>query len=885
VAGWKPALRLARRDALRNKGRSVLVLVMIALPVLAVSAAEVVYQTSDVAGTESLDRRLGSADARVVVSPGSGRVIQGFDPDRDPSGSLEEGDQPPVTLEGVRAVLGRDVPATERRDGGVRVDTERGVLNVEATELETDSPLVEGLFRLTDGRWPGASTEVVVNEALAEKGFAAGSELTVHDGRTLTVVGTAESTTSRGYPLAVGTLGTLGIPTTEGQATWLVGGGPVSWDDVDALNRIGATVLSRAVVEDPPPDSVLPPQLTQWQASADDAFIAIIVLIVVMALLEVVLLAGPAFAVGARRQSRTLALMAASGGTPKQSRRVILAGGLVLGVVASILGVVLGVGVGWALLPVVQHYSDTWLGPFDLTWWHVLLVAGFGMLSAFLAAVVPAFIASRQDVVAVLAGRRGDRQPSLRSPLLGLVLLGAGIAGAVAGARARIDLNGGDGSLLIAGSAVVSVLGMILVVPVVVSVLARLARRLPLVARYAVRDAARHRTRTVPAVAAVAATVAGVVALGIANASDAAESEATYTPQVAMGMGTLAVSDPDVDWARYQDAVHREAPTVGVTAVTSYDPFQGDTYTDIRVRRPEVKGYDMLLDSWGGSFGNLLVGPEMLVLATPAHEEDLEPARQMLEQGGVVVFTTRPVEGDRIRISGSVNPATGAGKPERLVPQELPAYFLQVRGSGPALAVAAAGSLDPMGLSVQTAGLLLDAGDLSSREEGDLREVVQGMSDNAYLYVERGYQNDNATNIVLAILFTLGGVLMLGGTLTATFLALSDARPDLATLSAVGATPRTRRGVAAAYALVVGFVGALLGAAVGFIPGIAITYPLTSTSWAAGGLDARGNALPSHFIDVPWTLVIGLVVVLPLLTALIVGLTARSRLPLVARLD
>ncbi len=47
-------------------------------------------------------------------------------------------------------------------------------------------------------------------------------------------------------------------------------------------------------------------------------------------------------------------------------------------------------------------------------------------------------------------------------------------------------------------------------------------------------------------------------------------------------------------------------------------------------------------------------------------------------------------------------------------------------------------------------------------------------------------------------------VLMLGGTLTATFLALSDARPDLATLSAVGASPRMRRGVAASYALVVG---------------------------------------------------------------------------------
>ena len=106
---------------------------------------------------------------------------------------------------------------------------------------------------------------------------------------------------------------------------------------------------------------------------------------------------------------------------------------------------------------------------------------------------------------------------------------------------------------------------MILLVPVVVATLARLGRRLPLVARYAVRDAARHRTRTVPAVAAVAATVAGVVALGIANASDAAESEGTYLPQLARGMGALTVFDDDIDWDRYTDVVRREAPSVGVT--------------------------------------------------------------------------------------------------------------------------------------------------------------------------------------------------------------------------------------------------------------------------------------------------------------------------------
>jgi putative ABC transport system permease protein len=877
MAGWRPALRLARRDAVRSKGRSILVLVMIALPVLAVSAADVIYQTSDVNGVESLDRRLGTADARITVSPGVSRVVQGFDPDQG-SGSWEGDGEGVITPEAVRARLGRDIPFVETRTGQIRVDTDRGVASVDATELDVSSPLVDGLFRLTSGRWPQTRDEVVVNADLAAKGFQVGAELTVHEGETLTVVGTAESAVGRGYPVALGRIGALGLPKVAGQDAWLVGGGPVSWDEVLALNAIGATVLSRSVIADPPPDSELPAEVRQWQSSGEEIWIAVVALVVAMALLEVVLLAGPAFAVGARRQSRNLALMAASGGTPKQARRVILAGGLVLGGTAATLGVGLGVVVGWAALPVVQHFSDNWLGPFEVNPLHLLYVAAFGLLSAFLAAVVPAWIASRQDVVAVLAGRRGDRKPGLRSPLLGLVLLGVGIGGSVAGAT-----RSGDGSILIAGSAVVAVLGMILLVPVVVAVLARLGRRLPLEARYAVRDAARHRTRTVPAVAAVAATVAGVVALGIANASDAAESEATYQPQLGMGMGYVAVYDPDADWGAYARVVRREAPTVVVSDALSYDP-PGKGFTELRLRRPGAASYGDFLDGWSGSFGSVLVGESVLALATPLDEGDLDDARQMLARGGLVVFASRPVDSDRIRVGGRIHPDDG-GRAQPLKAVELPAYYLQVRGNAPAVAVAPPGALDPMGLSVATAGLLLDARTLSERSEDDLREVIQGMSDNASLYVERGYQKDDATVILLGILFALGAVLMLGGTLTATFLALSDARPDLATLSAVGAAPRTRRGVAAAYALVVGFVGAVLGAAVGFIPGIAVTYPLTSTAWMTNPLDARGDELPSHFVDVPWLMVLGLVVVLPVATAVIVGLTARSRLPMVARLD
>ena len=234
-----------------------------------------------------------------------------------------------------------------------------------------------------------------------------------------------------------------------------------------------------------------------------------------------------------------------------------------------------------------------------------------------------------------------------------------------------------------------------------------------------------------------------------------------------MGMGQLTVSEEVVDWSRYEQVIRREAPSLGITEVTSYAPFNGggDTYTDLRVGRPDVRGYDELLDYSGGSFGNVLVGASMLDLATPVDDDDLDAARRMLDQGGLVVFTSHAVDGDRVKVTGSVR-NTGDGKlTQRIERVDLPAYFLQVRGNAPALAVALPGALDDTGLKASTAGLLLDAKDLDESAEADLDEAILGLNVNADFYVERGYQNDNETLILLGILFGLGAVLMLGGTL------------------------------------------------------------------------------------------------------------------------
>ena len=206
----------------------------------------------------------------------------------------------------------------------------------------------------------------------------------------------------------------------------------------------------------------------------------------------------------------------------------------------------------------------------------------------------------------------------------------------------------------------------------------------------------------------------------------------------------------------------------------------------------------------------------------------------------------------------------------------VPATYVEVEGRPSSSACCRAGSRATRGARRATA--LSVTGDDITAAAGDGRQRgVGGLSTDMSFYVERGYQNEDETMILLLVLGALGGLLMLGGTLTATFLALSDARPDLATLSAVGASPRTRRGVASSYALVVGLVGAVLGAVVGFIPGIAITYPLT------GGYADCSGAVVGPYLDIPWLLIVAVVLVLPLLTAAIVGLTARSRLPMVAR--
>jgi putative ABC transport system permease protein len=903
--GWALPFRLARRNAMRARRRSVLMLVMIALPVLGVTTADVLLQTALLNRVERLDRDLGTVAAAEVsvqdapVSP----VAQSIDPFTGGSGSTSSRTRlAPDLAQVLAAIGGRRTGLAIDTTADINVTTTLGRETVPLHQYDVTSPLANGLATLRSGRWPRTTGEVVITPDLAANGPRVGGTLTgtVQTQRgvrkvDLRVVGLVDDASYRHIELAIGIPGTVvagGDPSVAGTRTWLIGGGPVDWSAVQRVNALGALVLSRAVVEHPSPAALAADR--QYAAATGPAAssVALAGLVAVMVLIEVALLAGPSFAVGARQQSRDLALLAAAGATPRQLRRTVLGTSVVLGITASVFGVAVGIPAARLLQPLAQRLDGTWFGPFEIPWLHLLGVVGFGLLSAVLAGIVPAWIAAHQDVVAVLAGRRGDRAPRRRNPILGAALLIAGAGVTVVGAPKLSTV----GTAMTALGAILVVLGMLFLIPGVVVLVARAMRSWPFPLRFAARDSSRHRTRTVPAVAAVAATVAGVVAFTLGAASGEKANRDAYSPSLPVGTASVGTGDLPVGEglsnrlvASIGGIVRDEVPAArlevahALVAPTSTD---GTTYEDIAF---VVPGTDRHLEpsAYQASFTGIPVstgGTWMRDLA-PYRALDESRAARVLAQGGVVVFGG-PTGLQQVTVARerSVN----GGTTKRLHQITVPVYVVPVgpRDTAPAQAIVSPRIGPALGLTAQQVGVFVDGAPISTAAESRIQQRLNGLAATPGFYVERGYQPSGRTKVIEAVIAALGLLLMLAGTLTATFLSLADARPDLATLGAVGAAPRTRRVVAASYALVIGSIGSVLGVLVGFVPGTAAAYAAThkvSSCPPNAGPDGCAPHTGLAFLDVPWTTLLLVVVGLPLLISLVVGLSARSRLPMVAR--
>ena len=883
---WAPLLRIARRDAARARGRSALIVAMILLPVMGLTAADVVMRSGQLDPAERAARELGAAQARVTWAGGQ-IVQQAPDPKAGYVSSAATADSaasatPPLPA-GYRVL--------SSRSAGAVVRTRAGSTYSPVTELAVGDPALRGRYRIEQGRAATAPDEVAVSRHLFSRlGVPLGGTATMGDPAVhLTLVGVIDQVGQRGTDQVWAPPGTpldqsLRPPVTD---RYLVGSRPVTWTDVLALNARGYLVTSRAVLLHPPPRAAVPfyrHESVRAAASAASVIIVVgIVLAVGLALLEVILLAGAAFAVGTRRQERWLGLLSVAGGEPRHSRRVVLAGGVVLGALGSVAGVGLGLGLAGGGLVVLGRWTTTDFGHFDARPLELAGIALLGVLTGVAAAALPARAAGRLDPVAALTGRRGQTRTPRRVPAVGVALLAVGVGLAALGSSLTLarttsgqGVSGSAAGLLaglIATGAGLAQIGLIVCSPALVGLAGRWSGRFPLPLRLALRDAARHRARSAPAVAAVLTAVAGSVAITlVVAATDAKDRRAYVAPAPAgsvlvqldaygpgpAGAGSGAGSGTSV--AAALAALEPVLPPFTAYPIRSLDSGNCSPscayVTVLPATTPDGAPAAAL------SSGTVAVGTAdaLPVLAgVPA-----AAARDVLSRGGLVSFDPSLVRNGTATIGFSdAREVAAATSRDGMLAHRIQVPAVYVKASSPAVGVVVSESLArrlPGSPAVNTVVLHPTRTPTQSQED-----AANAALPGSHVRVERGYQSRYGTGLLALVLGTT--VITLGAAGISTGLAQADARADHATLLAVGATPRVRRSLAAAQALAIAGLGSLLGLLSGFVPALAYV-----------------GAVQSLTLVLPWATLAMILVGIPALACASAYLLTRSRLPLERRM-
>ena len=937
LTAWRAALRIARRDALRAKGRSALVLAMIALPVVGVAGADIVYRSADLDPGERITRQMGRADALVMAGSIGEATLQAPDP-REGSGGFSDGSPakrkptpqeehakrtPPEKL--VTELLPPGSTLVVVQSGrSVSAGTKDGLLSVQTVEADLADPVWHGNINLVGGRAPAAADEIAATQKfLDDSGLHLGdtTALTGLDGRRFTITAAVEYPGDLGSAILVGRPGTLlKALDPDGErgsgASWLVklpAGAALDWPTVQKFNAYGLVVASRSVILDPPPRSQVPyyTEMARYggSGSVDPTAFVILGTVAGMALLEIVLLAGPAFAVGARRSRRQLGLLAAGGGDRSHIRAVVLGGGIVLGLAGAVVGVALATVLVAVLRPWAEAQAGSRFGHFDWQPLDLLGVAAIGLVTGLLAAVVPAVQASRQDVVEALTGRGSVKPASRKLAVLGLLMVAGGSALALLGTATDASTR----TLGLFGGSAIAELGMVCCTPLLIGVFGRLGRHLPLSPRLALRDAVRHRGRTAPAVAAVMAAVAGAVAVGVYTASDDEQNRRAYEAMLPAGAVMMQTyqdgSSGSPDLAGLRAAVERSVPGLGPRADLysassggGCDTPAGCGWVDVaipeenrcpepeadadgnvdmaqleRARRDDPRCSDMF--SGGTYFGD---GPVAAGDGTLLHNmfgvRD-RAAAQALAAGKAVVFEKRLLGKDgRITLeltrmpSSDTNPdgsraepvVTRVGVDAVVVPAE----------ARSARAVVSPETARRLGLTARAVGSVwLPDTAPASADQQRASAAIGKVDSRAGLRVERGYESEQT--LVGLALTGFAALVALGAAGIATGLAAADSQRDLATLAAVGATGGIRRRLSGFQCGVIAAMGTVLGTVCGVVPAVALRKMEASGMSAVMGRN-NGEAV----IVFPWRDLAITFVGLPLLAVLLAMLFTRSRLVL-----
>ncbi|MDU0347403.1 FtsX-like permease family protein [Actinomyces sp. MRS3W] len=578
----RPVMRLALRDALAHKARSLLAILLVALPLVLVVG--------------NIGRGLSTPPSRQTalasIPTGAQAIVTGtaVDPAEGPFPQIPEGapgfwfndsDVVPLGAQGLASII----PAQDHviqywisdtflaTTGMTAQPGEVGVAgagDLEAVNLSTIGTLTlqessaEGITlllpELSAGAAPTDADGIVITSALAERtGAEVGDTLSLmapplqagadpdtddevlHNSqrayRVTGIVADAEQSLAwaqSSWLASTATADPAGVDTHF----LIAGPEPVTWEMATQMNTDMAFAVSRHVLTHYPADDELYPVEVSPEVLTD-ALISTIIAAAVEAGLLLALIT-PAFAVAAEQQRRMLALASACGATPRQLARTLTLQGVMVGCLGGLLGAGGGVVAVWAAWRMFYPDTQALVG---FPWWMLAVAVVGAGAAGWLATLFPARRVARMDPVEALrrhsayaaSGRRSRWSGARWRVGAGLVLIALAVGCGVGSVRAPIPremsaggmlglLPGGASAPLLVAALLLGATALILLAPLILDVGIALLIKGPLALRLAAREADAHRGRTLPVIAAIAV----VVAVGCGQVVNSASYAANY---------------------------------------------------------------------------------------------------------------------------------------------------------------------------------------------------------------------------------------------------------------------------------------------------------------------------------------------------------------------
>lgn len=866
LSPWRFAARLAQREVRRRPGRTVLVALLVALPVVAMTVGSVLYRTTNDDWASTFERQYGAADLALRGNPELG-AAEDAAPVADllPDGS--------ASIETVWTQTG-----LEQADGSSPRD-----VFVRFTDLPLGAPMVSGIVETHQGRIPAASDEVLLDSGSARRlGVQVGDTLALNrpSGSWQVVgIGRLASDHSQGL-MVVHDFDRDRLRADRTEQLMLVDLpddlGPADVDAViGSLSSAGLYAENRWV--SPFAGGAQDERVLAWGWVAG-----------VLALAATGIVIASAFATSARRQLVTIGQLSANGAPAPLVLRTLALQGSWTGLI-GVVGAVAVTAVGLLMLrPTVENVIDRSVGPYQFRLLDLAVVAVTAVVAATVAAAVPARTAARVPVLSALAGRRPLGEPPRRLVPIGLSLFLGGLAllfVAASGAEANQGGSSGGGDVFAAVAVVGGlgvVFGMCCATPLAVATVGRLGGSSASgIWRLAARSTARARSRSSAVITAVATAgavaVAGVTVAAVAISDDAASDSLprnvaiietwtdygflddegvvdppplaplTLDPEIRDRVDRLV---PEARWVTLRAAgidgrpfdpdtgPSAEGPMSPGIEEVRFDPFVA-TIADPEVI--EVAGLSAADEA-------LLAEADLLEIAPWRAPED---SALIIDPGPDLVLTD--TDGD-IEVSRTVS-ASDSASPRfamLMTAERADALGLDVVDIGTML-------VNPTDLTEaqrRELGYLSsgDDGRIAFVEPGDPAPTPDGTTENPMsgLSVQVAHDTQqlpialiNTIIVALAVLFTLL-VVAIGLALSAT-----ESRDERDVLVAVGAPPRTLTRVAGAKAFTLAATGVILAIPTGLLP-----------TWVVY------RTIGEEMVQVPWPAIGLLVVTVPVAAGL-----------------